>query len=372
MVIDQVNSALLILQRALSARTLYASTHPAVRASEDEAHAQMAPILDQLEEVRVMAVDDRVVWNGETLPATKSFEQELFAVLRRCGADQITFQRGLTHDEVRTLLDVLDDSGPLLRLEDCAHLSFGHIARTDDFDAEEVLGPNVAALRDLHGTIHADRKLDVATLDQVIFSIATVVSEHSGALLPLLDTKKHDEYTFVHTTNVGILSGAMAEALGLGNDAARDVMLAALLHDVGKQAVPEELLNKKERLTDEDVAVLRMHPVNGARMLCNTDGVPELAITVAYEHHIRADGGGYPATPAGWRLNLGSRIVQLADVFDALRTNRPYRAALPVPRIREIMRNDVGTVFDATLLTVFFQQVLNRKVPDLAPASAGA
>ena len=81
---------------------------------------------------------------------------------------------------------------------------------------------------------------------------------------------------------------------------------------------------------------------------------------VAYEHHVRADGNGYPRVPRSWNLNLASRIVQLADVFDALRTNRPYRPSQPVPKIVEIMKHDVGTFFDADLLRVFFEDVVSR------------
>ena len=100
--------------------------------------------------------------------------------------------------------------------------------------------------------------------------------------------------------------------------------------------------------------------------------MPEIAVVVAYEHHVRADGGGYPRVPKNWRLSLASRIVQLADVFDALRTNRPYRPGLPLPRIIDVMRNEAGTFFDADLLNVFFQEVVSRGIPDPASEPAPA
>jgi len=368
-VIETINSFLLLLQRALAARSLYPSSHPAVRASEEEAYEQMVPVLEQTGKITVAVVNDRVVWNEELLPAGRSLCQELFSALRRSGADRIGFRKGLRRDEIEALLDALADSRPLRALGRCHHLEFGPLAggaATDD--PESTLQPCAEGLEQIFERVHRAHALERETLERVVNAVADVVSSHAGLLLPLLETKQHDEYTFVHTTNVAVLSTAMAEALGFEANVAADITAAALLHDVGKRAVPTEILNKTERLTDEDVARLRRHPVDGARMLFNTPGVPDLAVIVAYEHHVRADGGGYPATPRGWRLNLASRIVQIADVFDALRTNRPYRAALPVSRIREIMRNDVGTVFDATLLTVFFQQVLNRRVPGVEAA----
>ena len=115
---------------------------------------------------------------------------------------------------------------------------------------------------------------------------------------------------------------------------------------------------------------MQSHPAEGARILLNTPGIPEIAPIVAYEHHIRANGGGYPKVPKDWKLNLASRVVQLADVFDALRTYRPYRPGLPVPRIVEVMKNDVGTFFDADLLELFLLNVVSRGIPEPAHLSA--
>jgi putative nucleotidyltransferase with HDIG domain len=355
--LDSVNAALVCLQRAIAARALYSSTHPAVETAETEAWERLTACLTEREEVRVTFLDDRVVWEERHLPSGRQLGEELGPALHRCGVDQVAFRRGLEEREVHLLMDVLAGAKPWFRLDDCPGLAFGHVAAEDASDPLEELAPHVDLVRELHAAIAGDGALDLEKLDRVLVSVAGVVSRHAGALVPLLETKKHDEYTFVHTTNVGILSGAMAEVLGLGDDAAREIMLAALLHDVGKQAVPEELLNKKGGITEAEMDVMRRHPVDGARMLFNTPGAPDLAIVVAYEHHIRTGGGGYPTAPPGWRLSLASRVVQMADVFDALRTNRPYRAAVPPAKIREIMRNEVGSMFDADLLTIFLREV---------------
>lgn len=371
MVIEEVNSAMMCLQRALGARALYSSTHPAVETAEAEAWEGLTGLLAEREEVRVTFVDGRVVWNDLHLPSSRSLGEELWPALRRCGVDQVGFRQGLTLREIHALLDVLHGFKPWVHLDDCTHFAFGHIAAEEEADPLEELAPHVEIVRELHAAIAEDGSLDLEKLDRVLLSIAGVVSRHAGALIPLLETKRHDEYTFVHTTNVGILSGAMSEALGLGEETAREIMLAALLHDVGKQVVPEELLNKKGKITEEEMEVLRRHPVDGARMLYNTPGTPDLAIIVAYEHHIRTGGGGYPSTPPAWRLGLASRIVQMADVYDAMRTNRPYRAAIPPTKIREIMRGQVGTMFDADLLTLFFRKVTAAPSGETTGVGAG-
>ena len=172
--------------------------------------------------------------------------------------------------------------------------------------------------------------------------------------------------------NVAILSMSLAEAVGFDSHATHEVGIAALLHDVGKMAVPRDVLGKNGRFTEEEFRAMQVHPVAGARILLKTPGVPEIAPIVAYEHHIRYDGGGYPRVPRSWKVNLASRITQLADVFDALRTHRPYRPGMPVEKIVGLMRGDAGTYFDPDLLEIFLKHVLRRgtgerALPDAPP-----
>ena len=206
-------------------------------------------------------------------------------------------------------------------------------------------------------------------LGDIVSCVSKVISDSSSAIFPLAPLKRHDEYTFVHTINVAILSTSVGEALGFDPHTSHELTVAALLHDVGKQVIPREILDKQGRFTEEEFRVMRMHTVEGARILLNTPGAPELAPIVAYEHHVRGDGGGYPKMPRGWKLNLASRVVQMADVFDALRTTRPYRVGLPVPKVVEVMRRDIGDSIDADLLRIFFEYVVARGAPELALAS---
>jgi HD-GYP domain-containing protein (c-di-GMP phosphodiesterase class II) len=203
----------------------------------------------------------------------------------------------------------------------------------------------------------------MGALGDAVAGISRVLAQSGDSILPLAPLKRHDEYTFVHTINVGILSAALGEALGFDVRTVHELNISALLHDIGKQMVPGDLLNKNGRFTDEEFRIVQLHPVNGARLLLTTSGVPELAAIVAFEHHIRVDGTGYPRVPSSWKLNLASRIVQVADVFDALRTNRPYREALTPPEIVEVMTRDAGTFFDPDLLDIFLRKVVSRGAP---------
>jgi HD-GYP domain-containing protein (c-di-GMP phosphodiesterase class II) len=268
------------------------------------------------------------------------------------------------------LLDQLADSKDegSRRLQATSHIAFSFIKEIDTPDPTqlEILdGAEMTAdIGDIWQDIIVGEGLNANAISDIVTGIAKAVTDSNNALLPLAFLKKHDEYTFVHANNVAILTVALSESLGFDSTGVRELCLASLLHDVGKRLVPEELLNKNGRLTDEEFKIIQMHPVEGARLLLKSPGVPELASIVAYEHHMNADGSGYPKVPKGWKLNLASRIVQIVDVFDALRSHRPYRRGMPVPKIIEIMQGDVGTCFDADLLDVFLQQIVMRQIPD--------
>jgi HD-GYP domain-containing protein (c-di-GMP phosphodiesterase class II) len=117
---------------------------------------------------------------------------------------------------------------------------------------------------------------------------------------------------------------------------------------------------------------MKKHPEDGARLLMGTPRVPELPVIVAFEHHLDANGGGYPAVPSTWRIHLASAITHIVDVYDALRSNRPYRKGLAPQVVAEMMRADAGTVFDALLLQSFFERVVPRLVDQHTPAIDGA
>jgi len=204
-------------------------------------------------------------------------------------------------------------------------------------------------------------------VEKVLTPLVDIVRRDDGALLPLAALRSHDEYTATHITNVAVLTMALAQAIGYSDAAVRMIGIGALLHDVGKMKIPADILTAPGRLTAEQHVLVRRHPEIGARMLLETPGVSQLAVIVAYEHHLQADGGGYPSVPSGWRINLASEMTHVADVYDALRTHRPYRAGLDHLTIIEMMQRDRGTVFSEALLDIFLARVVPRTQPADGP-----
>ena len=377
--IQKINSALLEMQGALLARSLYPTGNDHIGATEQRAFQLWEEILEERQEVVLFAVEGRIICDNEILHASATLADTLFHILQNRGIDQVTVRNGLTPQELHELLDRLADLEGRSEIDATEHLRFGSLSavtretptpgtRTKN-EAERYAAEAAEALPGIWQDLSQTHKFQAGQLGDIVSCLCRVVASSASALIPLAPLKRHDEYTFVHTINVAILSVSLAEAVGLNDNAVYELSIGALLHDVGKQAIPKEILNKHGMFTAEERQFMEIHPIEGARMLMNTPGVPELATIVAYEHHVRADGGGYPRVPNHWRLNLASRIVQLADVFDALRTNRPYRPGLPLPKIVELMKAEVGSFFDADLVKVFFEQVVSRGIPSPANVS---
>jgi putative nucleotidyltransferase with HDIG domain len=375
-VISEVSTALLEMQGALVARSLYPSGHPRIEACEQRATTLLDDCFLQTPEVTLFSLNERVIFEGEILPASSSLTDTLFPMLRNRGVDQLTFRSGLTREEIGAFLDDLAGEGAADRpIHGGPHIGLGflrqepahHARDKDGRPGDRILAfasDAADVLPDVWQGIGEERVFNASALGDIVSCVSKVVDDSPSAMLPLAPLKKHDEYTFVHTINVAILSTALGEALGFDDHVCHELSIAALLHDVGKQSIPREILDKQGRYTEEEFRIMQLHTIEGARILLNTPGVPELAPIVAYEHHVRVNGSGYPRVPKGWKLNLASRVVQMADVFDALRTTRPYRVGLPIPKVVEVMRNDIGVFFDADLTKIFFEGVVARGIPE--------
>jgi putative nucleotidyltransferase with HDIG domain len=172
-------------------------------------------------------------------------------------------------------------------------------------------------------------------------------------VLPLLQLKEFDQYTTTHSLNVSVLAMALAEAVGMRAAQVRAIGVAGLLHDIGKIRIPLDVLTKPGALTREERHLMNQHPVDGARILLQSEEDLELAATVAYEHHVMIDGGGYPSLHYARETVMASRLVHVCDVYDALCTTRPYREAWSSDRTLAYLEARAGQEFDPDLVAAF-------------------
>jgi putative nucleotidyltransferase with HDIG domain len=204
-----------------------------------------------------------------------------------------------------------------------------------------------------HGVVPAD---EAATVVQLL-SIA--MHSERDIVVPLVQLKSVDQYTTTHSINVSCVSMALAEHLAYCSTDVRAIGEAALLHDVGKTNIPLEVLNKKGKLTESEWKVIQGHTIEGARILLASGAGMELPATVAYEHHLSFNGEGYPELTYRRQTHEASRLIQVCDVYDALRTRRPFRPPWPADRTIKFLQEKAGTHLDPEYVSAFIQMIGN-------------
>lgn len=214
----------------------------------------------------------------------------------------------------------------------------------------------------MHDEVQSAHQLPLAEAEAVVHSLAQAMHGSSRALIPLLSLKEFDQYTTTHALNVAVLAMGLAERLGLSLREVRGYGIAGLLHDLGKVKVPKQILNKPGVLSAEEFEAMRAHTVEGARLILDADRSLDLSAVVAFEHHIMLDGTGYPARCSRRDCHHASKLVHVCDVFDALRTHRPYRVAWDIPAILTYLERRTGSEFDPTIAESFIAMMRSSEL----------
>ena len=183
----------------------------------------------------------------------------------------------------------------------------------------------------------------------------------------LVDAK--DAYTSNHSCKVSQLSELLARALGLPDEEVKEIAYGALLHDVGKIGVPDEVINKPGKLTTDEFARIQQHPVVGGRIVAPLDG-SELLLPPVRHHHEHWNGGGYPDGLRGEQIPLAARIVAVADVFESLISDRPYRSRMSIEQALDVLRSEADKKLEPRLVDTFISEVLPRATHLLAESPA--
>ncbi len=197
----------------------------------------------------------------------------------------------------------------------------------------------------------------VSRTKRIVHSVIDQISTDGSALMELASIKNFDEYTYAHSVNVSIYALTLGLRLGLDRRELSELGVAALFHDLGKVKLPHDLVTKPGRFDDFDWVQMRRHPLLGAMTIAATmrlDTHSARALVAAYEHHINPDGTGYPALPEPRQTNLYSRIIAIADTFDALTSGRIYiKQSIAPDEVLRKMSYQMAVKFDSFLLKLF-------------------
>jgi putative nucleotidyltransferase with HDIG domain len=354
------------LSATVRAAELYAPAHPLVQRTAAGLHGVLEPLLAAAPTIIVAFLEDDVIVNDFRLTRGSANMAGLLRDMRDRKVEKITFARGLEVSDVRALMGELADRraattvGDRLIARGIRRVVISKVATEEQSEqevglvaAKQMYSQAVASAETIWAATKAGDQPNPADARGIIDSLSRLVYQDRTSLLALTALKRHDNYTVTHMVNVAALSMAMARSLDLEGPMLREFGFAALMHDIGKVHTPLEILNKPDKLTTEEFTIMKQHVVDGAHVLRRTPETPALAPVVAFEHHLKQDLSGYPENVGSRQLNLCTMVVSVVDVFDALRSNRAYRAGMATDRIKHIMAQQDGTAFNRTLLRRF-------------------
>ncbi len=354
------------LAASLRSAQLYSRGHPLIARNLDSLIDVVSSMHAECPAIVIGILGDDVIVGDRPLARTGTLAP-LIRRLRQLGIERITIDRGVQRPELQALTDFV--SGATTEADDAAAfppLLHVRVGRVDAGDRPTTTSSTIEAIRKVYaGAVQSAESLwegmrggerpDPAAARATVDSLAAAVAENRSALLALTTLREYDNYTFTHMVNVSILTMAQARSLGIDGALLRELGLAGLMHDIGKVKTPLEILNKAEALAPGEFAILERHPIDGAEILRATPDIPALAPVVAFEHHLRLDGSGYPARAARRELNLATRLCSIADVYDAMRSQRAYQGSFPTDRILAVLRRSDGRHFDRHLVRRFTQ-----------------
>ncbi|WP_306603164.1 HD-GYP domain-containing protein [Azonexus sp.] len=192
--------------------------------------------------------------------------------------------------------------------------------------AGQIVNKGKEAVLSMFQEARMGKAIEAEAAAPLVEEISNSVMRNPGALISLARLKTADDYTYMHSVAVCALMIALARQLGLDEQETREAGMAGLLHDLGKAMIPMEVLNKPGKLTDEEFAVVKTHPEEGHKLLLQGKGINAITRDVCLHHHEKADGSGYPKGLNNDSMSLYAKMGAVCDVYDAITSNRPYKA----------------------------------------------
>lgn len=359
------------LLSATANASLYGMGHPQVARLSAQSFASIGEALKSRQDLTLLIVENELIIDGQPQDIGL-FLDRFIRILKSREVGTLKLISGITNSEVDALISGLsrqldDGAEPMTSSE---HIRFGKVelrvtGLSGDADLIGSKKPTItlpdmpreelARFMEIYETVKNKHKLQINGIFDVVSGFINVFRQEGKPLLAMAALRGVDEYTFTHSTNVCVLNLAQAMALGIEGQLLNDIGVAAMLHDIGKLFIPEEILTKKDALNQDEFEIMKQHPVKGARHLLETSGVPRLAVITAYEHHMKYNVSGYPEVSPDWQQNLCSHMTTISDFFDALRTKRSYREPMPLLEITGMMEDMMGTDLHPALTRNFLK-----------------
>ncbi len=236
---------------------------------------------------------------------------------------------------------------------------------------EEVLERNCNIVRHVTESVRHSSRIDFNQVDLSVQTTIKQIVQHKELLENLIDLRVYDEYTYAHSANVMSLALVVGTALNYPVERLRVLGVGALLHDIGKTLVPEEILNKPEKLSEEEFRIMATHPANGIMILSNYPWATNDIRNCAFQHHEKFGGQGYPMGLKGPQIAELAQVVSIVDFYDALISDRVYKKGLPPNVVYQAIMNGVNQHFDARIVQAFLKFIVPYPVNSQVLLSTG-
>lgn len=219
--------------------------------------------------------------------------------------------------------------------------------------AKEIHKITLEAVKSTLHDVRMGKQINVKKVEEATEEMVESIIRNPDALVSLAQIKGYDDYTYEHSVNVGILITSLVYSMGYPRDLLFEAGIGGILHDIGKMTIPEHILNKPGRFTPEEYSIMKRHPENGLRILRKAESISEFSKIVVIEHHERYNGSGYPKGIRYREIHEIGLVAAVVDVYDAMTTDRVYRAAWPPPKALALIFKGANVDFSPRIVDLF-------------------
>lgn len=237
------------------------------------------------------------------------------------------------------------------------YIEEGSFTPVEEFEEEKVYNHAAKTIKNIFSLARKDHTVNISLVRDSVSEILQKVIENETVMLQLTGIRDIDNYTFLHSVDVCIYSTIIGKKLGYGKDPLMALGMGAILHDLGKCKVPIDILQKPDKLTDSEFRQMKLHTVHGCEIIKSSYNLSSKIANIAFQHHEKWDGSGYPLGLTANTIDPLARIVALADVYDALTSDRVYKKR-ELPHIAaEYIKNNSGVLFDPFIVELFINSI---------------